>query len=251
MDVWTMGDYASVGDWIREASLACLDGMEPTRLLDVACGMGTVALAAAAQGAQVTGVDVTPAMLEVARQRSLELGLDVTWALGSFEELGEHHGYDVVTSAFGVIFASDPSAVARELLGTLAPGGVISLTAWSPGGAFGMPPGLVALVPGLADAPDHADFADPARLSRILEEAGGALISRQERVLEVAFGSGEEAFESLLRDSGPWIQAFEGLRALGLEAQAAEVIRAHLDGFMRPGGGLRVDYVVVRFRAIS
>ncbi len=41
-----------------------------TRLLDIACGSGYAAALAAGRGAEVTGVDITPALLEIARERT-------------------------------------------------------------------------------------------------------------------------------------------------------------------------------------
>lgn len=245
-DVWVIGDYASVAGWIQAASLACLEGLEVggRRVLDVACGMGTVALAAAKRGARVTGVDLTPEMLEVAGARAAEAGLEVVWVQGSFEDLSAHRGFDVVTSGFGVIFADDAVAVTRELLGALAPGGVVSLTAWSPAGAFGMPPGLATLIPQIQEAPDHGDFAD-ARLEGVAREAGAKVLLRESRTLAIPFGSPEEALEALLRDSGPWIQAFAWFESLGVREQAAVAVRDHLAGFMGPEG-LEVEYVLVR-----
>jgi SAM-dependent methyltransferase len=57
-------------------------------VLDVACGTGNTALAARARGAEVTGLDLTPELLAVARERAAEEGLDgINWKEGDAENL--------------------------------------------------------------------------------------------------------------------------------------------------------------------
>lgn len=121
--LWSRGSYAISGDWFAEASRACLAGLEldGVRLLDVACGTGAVALEAARRGARVVGLDATPAMLEEARRRAGAEVLAVEWREGSFTDLGAFRGFDVVASAFGVIFAEDQAAVAEGLLRAARP----------------------------------------------------------------------------------------------------------------------------------
>ena len=83
-----------------------LTGVGPgTRLLDIACGSGYAAALAAARGADVTGVDITPALLVIARERTptgtfLEGGMDAL-------PLPDAR-FDVVTSLNGFQFALDP-----------------------------------------------------------------------------------------------------------------------------------------------
>ena len=76
------------------------------RVLDVACGTGVVAVTAARQGARVTGLDLTPALLERARDNSRIAGVEVDWREGDVEKLPfEDSSFDVVLSQFGHIFA--------------------------------------------------------------------------------------------------------------------------------------------------
>jgi SAM-dependent methyltransferase len=80
--------------------------------LDVATGSGGVAVRAAAAGARVTGVDIAPGMLELARAKAP--GID--FELGDVQALEyEDASFDVVSSSFGFIFAPDHVATAREL----------------------------------------------------------------------------------------------------------------------------------------
>lgn len=104
------------------------------RWLDVATGTGGVAVRAAAAGALVTGVDISEALLEQARAKGEQAGVDVAWVLGDAQALPFGDGeFDVVSSCFGAIFAPDVAAVASELARVLRPGGRLGLTAWRAG----------------------------------------------------------------------------------------------------------------------
>jgi SAM-dependent methyltransferase len=142
--VWALGDYERVArDLVApfgpELVAAC--AIAPgQRVLDVACGTGNVALEAAAAGAEVTGCDLTPELLDAGRRRARERGLTVRWAQADAEALPFADGeFDVVTSSIGAMFAPDHAATARELLRVCRPGGVIGLINWPPhswSGAF-------------------------------------------------------------------------------------------------------------------
>jgi SAM-dependent methyltransferase len=104
------------------------------RWLDVATGTGGVAVRAAAAGALVTGLDISDSLLEQARAKGKEAGVDVEWVLGDAQALPFGDGeLDVVSSCFGAIFAPDVAAVASELARVLRPGGRLGLTAWRAG----------------------------------------------------------------------------------------------------------------------
>jgi SAM-dependent methyltransferase len=103
------------------------------RVLDVATGTGEVALRAARLGADVTGLDLAPALLEQAGAKAEHEGLAIDWVEGNAETLPFEDGsFDVVCSNFGVIFAPDVEAAARELGRVCADGGRLGLTAWKP-----------------------------------------------------------------------------------------------------------------------
>ena len=103
------------------------------RVLDVATGTGELALRAARLGAEVTGFDLAPALLEQARAKSEREGLAVEWVEGTAEALPYADGsFNVVCSNFGVIFAPDVEAAARELGRVCTAGGRLGVTAWKP-----------------------------------------------------------------------------------------------------------------------
>src|SRR4029453_364766 len=79
------------------------------RVLDVACGTGVVSVTAARAGAQVTGLDLTPELLQVARENARIAALPIAWHEGDVEALPFESGqFDVVVSQYGHIFAPRP-----------------------------------------------------------------------------------------------------------------------------------------------
>ncbi len=111
-----------------------LEPKEDERWLDVACGAGAVSMRAARAGANVTGVDLSEVMIDTARRRATEEGLDISYEVGDAEQLPvPDAGFDVVSSSVGAIFAPDHRAVARELARVVRSGGRLGITAWRPG----------------------------------------------------------------------------------------------------------------------
>lgn len=138
---WADGDYPAVAEHIADAlpqaALAQVD-VAGARLLDVATGSGNLALDAAGAGATVTGIDLVPELIDVARRRAQAAGLDVEWLVGDAEALPlPDDAYDVTTSVVGVQFAPRSRVVADELIRVTRPGGTIVLVNWTPGGLIG------------------------------------------------------------------------------------------------------------------
>lgn len=99
------------------------------RLLDVATGTGEVAARAARRGADVTAIDIAPGMLAIAEKTHQDAG--IRFDLGDVQALPYGDAsYDIVTSTFGMIFAPDHDAVAREL--TRVCRDRLGLTVWKP-----------------------------------------------------------------------------------------------------------------------
>ena len=94
-------------------------------VLDVACGGGIVVCAFAPHVRQATGIDMTPAMLDRARQLAAENGIaNVTWDRGDVGRLPYDDGaFDIVVTRFSMHHFLDPLAVLREMARVCAPGG--------------------------------------------------------------------------------------------------------------------------------
>ena len=135
------------------------------RALDVACGTGVVAITAARLGAKVFAIDLTPELLERARENSRIADLEIDWREGDAEELPYSDGtFDAVLSQFGHMFAPRPDVVIREMLRVLKPGGVIAFSTWPPELMIGRSFTLVASYmppppPGVSPPPQWGDPA--------------------------------------------------------------------------------------------
>jgi SAM-dependent methyltransferase len=103
------------------------------RVLDVACGTGVVSVTAARLGAQVTALDLTPELLERARENARIAGVEIDFHEGDVEKLPFGNAvFDVVLSQFGHIFAPRPEVAIAEMLRVLKPGGTIAFSTWPP-----------------------------------------------------------------------------------------------------------------------
>src|SRR4030095_7615606 len=99
------------------------------KVLDVACGAGGVALAAAQVARQVTGIDLTPAMITQAeaKQRSLELS-NVNWQVGDVARLPfQPELFDVVLTRYSFHHFLDPSVVMNEMVRVCRRGGRVAV----------------------------------------------------------------------------------------------------------------------------
>ena len=140
---WATGDYDAMmrteGLYAVGARLVDTVGVHPGEtVLDVACGTGNATIPAAQAGGQVTGVDLTPELLEVAGQRATRAGVEIALREGDAEELPFDDGhFEVVVSSFGSMFAPRHEVVADELVRVLAPGGRLGVASWTPDGAMG------------------------------------------------------------------------------------------------------------------
>ena len=103
------------------------------RVLDVGSGTGVAAITAARLGATVTGSDLTPELLEQARENAHISGVQVDWREADAEALPFGDGeFDVVISQFGHMFAPRPDVATAEMLRVLKPGGRIAFSTWPP-----------------------------------------------------------------------------------------------------------------------
>lgn len=135
--IWSKGDFAHVApvvQFVAERLVDAVDVLPDERVLDVACGSGNTALAAARCFGRVTGVDFVPALLEHGRARAAAELLEVEFVEGDAQELPFPDAtFDVVLSTFGAMFAPDQEKTAAELLRVTKPGGRIGMANWVPG----------------------------------------------------------------------------------------------------------------------
>jgi SAM-dependent methyltransferase len=99
-----------------------------TRLLDIGCGSGYAAAMAAARGATVTGIDITPELIAIARERVP----DGHFVVGEMDELPFEDGsFDAAVGFNAFQFAEDPERAVREAVRVLKPGGLIAATTFA------------------------------------------------------------------------------------------------------------------------
>jgi SAM-dependent methyltransferase len=139
--MWGSAPYERVSEHLAELHRHVLDRVPPRageRWLDVATGTGEIARPAARAGAEVTGLDLAPNLIEAAERFAAAEGLTIRFDVGDAERLPyEDASFDTVTSTFGAMFAPDHRAVAGELARVCRPGGRLALATWRPDSGVG------------------------------------------------------------------------------------------------------------------
>jgi SAM-dependent methyltransferase len=140
-DMWGTGDFHAVSEKIATAGETLVEaaGIEPGMdLLDVGCGTGNATIPAAKLAARVTGLDASPGLIEVAREKGADAMVEVDWVVGDAQAMPfEDDSFDRVISIFGHMFAPDHAAAAGELKRVCRPGGRIAIACWTPEGTLG------------------------------------------------------------------------------------------------------------------
>jgi SAM-dependent methyltransferase len=218
--MWASGDYASVAALIDEIPPARLFEALPISrgddVLDVATGTGNAALRAARAGAHVTGLDLVPELLDIARRRADQESLDVEWLTGDAERLPfpDAH-FDRVTSVFGVQFVPRHATAAAELLRVCRPDGAIGLVNWTPEGLIGRLFRIMAsylpAAPAFASPPPL--WGDEHHLRALFGDAAEVQTTRATTPFD--FPSLEQYMTFFEENYGPTLQARARLAAEG------------------------------------
>ena len=230
---WGEGNYARTAEAIAPASEALVEfaGVEAGQtVLDVACGTGNAALAAAERGAAVTGVDPAAPLLEQAAARARERGTDARWIRGGADELPVADGaFDVAMSVFGVIFAPHPGAAAAEMARAIRPGGTVALTAWRPSGPISAVGGIMFRRLPQADGPPR-DWGDPDWATATLAAAGLGQVRIEEDAVVFTAASPEAWLDEQCENHPVWRWARRQLGEDVWREVAAESVAALTEG---------------------
>src|SRR5262249_18211962 len=184
-----------------------------------------------------TGLDLAEPMIAKARAAAQKAGLKVRFDLGNVEHLPyDDASFDVVTSAFGFVFAPDHANVADELRRVMRSGGRLGFTAWKPKPTEG--PGAVRgrSRPGPVGGGEAYEWGREDHVEDMLAEEFE--LEFEDGTLWLEAASGEEIWE-LFSTSAPPVQAL--LRQLD-EARAEEFHRAFVElyeGYRTPSDGVR------------
>lgn len=239
---WDAGDFDPFARMIAPVATALVAGVaiQPGEVVvDVGCGTGTVALAAAREGGRVIGVDIAPGMLARAHAAAEAARLHLDLREGDARALPVEDGAaDVVLSNFGAMFAPQHLLVAGEILRVLTPGGRFAISSWDAGGALAeflrlparhLPPPPAGLEPPLLwGKPDHVRtvFDQPACVD--LTIARGSYV--------IPFTS-PEAATALYRDRfGPLVAGRPALEAAGAWEALMDDLHAFFAGLRMPDG---------------
>jgi SAM-dependent methyltransferase len=140
--MWGNGPYERITDTLADAHdvvLRRIAAQPGERWLDLATGTGAVAKKAARAGAEVTGIDLSPTLIETSKREAEEEGLEIDFRVGDCENLEdvETGSFDIVTSTCGVMFAPNQEAIASELARVLRKGGRLAMVNWTAEGGVG------------------------------------------------------------------------------------------------------------------
>lgn len=132
--IWSAGRYDAVGERIAPIAAEVVAAAKRRAVfgdvVDLACGTGNAALAAAAAGARVTAVDVTPELVTIGAQKAKDAGQSITWVTADAADTGLPGGsFDAVVSNMGIIFV-EPAKQVAEIARLLKPGGVLGFSSW-------------------------------------------------------------------------------------------------------------------------
>jgi ubiquinone/menaquinone biosynthesis C-methylase UbiE len=231
--IWSKGDFAMVAGLVYKVSDDLAEALElipDERVLDVACGSGNGALAAARRtwGGTV-GADYVPALLERGRERAAAERLEIEFVEADAQELPfEEASFDVAMSIFGAMFAPDQPRTAAELLRVVRPGGRIGMANWTPDGAIGT---MFRTTAKHAPPPPGIDppllWGNEERLRELFGD-GIADLRVERRTSRQPFRSADHYIDFFRTYFGPTQMAYERVGPEGEQALTAD-LRAFLE----------------------
>ncbi len=220
--------------------IGTLSPQQGERWLDVACGTGAVAFRAARAGAEVTGVDFAPELVETAKRLAGEEGLQLELEVGDAENLPyDDASFDVTSSSFGVMFAPDQARAAGELARVTRPGGRLGLNTWRPDSGVGRFFQVTAAF--MPEPPEGVgkplDWGREEHVRQLLGDAFELEFHEGDAALEAE--SGEEVWELFSTSFGP-VKTLAG----SLDEERREELRRAIIDFheeARVDGGIAME----------
>ena len=237
--IWMAGDYDRFSRYMESGAREFYDRLNlvpGSRFLDVGCGSGQLALIAAKDGLEVTGVDIASNWVERARTRAQAEGLPARFEEADAESLPfETASFDVVASLIGAMFAPRPDLVANELLRVCKPGGIIAMANWTPQGFIGQMFRTISKFIEPSGMPSPVLWGDEATVRERFGPGLAAInLVRRKYTFSYPFRP-KEVVEFFRLYYGPANQAFASLDAAGRESLREELEAlwiAHNRGWM-------------------
>lgn len=242
---WGTGSYELTAAQLAPVAEVVVDAVEPVdgrKVLDIACGTGNASLLAAERGAKVTGLDLAPRLLDVARGRASEAGVEAEFVEGSMLDLPfPDASFDIVTSVFGVIFGDPPGAVAEQIARVVDTAGRVAITTWTDEGLFPeiAKLGMRAVQDALDLPPDeHTPFqwGDELALRELFSEHGIAL-QCEKKTLTFTADSPEAANDEWNEHHPMWLARKEAIGQENFDALSEKILEALRAGNESTDGG--------------
>src|SRR3954462_4654910 len=242
---WMTGDYDLFSRYMEKDAEVFYQrlGITPgSRLLDVGCGAGQLALVAARAGAQVTGCDIATNWLEQAQIRAAAEGLEITFEEGDAESLPYEDGqFDAVVTMFGAMFAPRPELVAAELTRVCRPGGTIAMANWTPAGFIGQMFKTIARHIAPSGMPSPALWGDEATVrDRFTDGIAGLKLTRRLYRFEYPFAP-DAVVEFFRVNYGPMTRAFAALDTSGQKVLRSELVRLWSENNTAAGNTTKIN----------
>lgn len=226
---WMSGDYDHFSHYMQSGTehfFQRLGLAKGTRLLDVGCGAGQLALIAARAGMDATGCDIATNWLERARARAQAENLNVRFDEGDAEALPYADGeFDAVVTVVGAMFAPRPHLVANELRRVCRPGGTIAMVNWNASGFIGQMFRTISNYIAPTGIPSPVLWGDEETVRERLRE-GIARLELNRRMFRFEYPFPPEGVVEFFRmNYGPTLRAFAAL-----DPTAQENLRRELTG---------------------
>lgn len=209
-----------------------------TRLLDVACGSGAVAIPAARRGAEVTAVDISPTMIDLLTARAHAERVQVDGRVMDLHALDlPEDAFDVTVSQHGVTMSPRLDVALAELARVTGRGGTVAVVAFGPLPTVEFLDTFVAAIhaavpefagPPLDPPPPPFQLADPDTFAHALTRAGLHDVTVETLTWKVPVRSGSDLWDEVTSSNPIGAQLVAGLT----EAQRAELLQV-LDTVLR------------------
>jgi SAM-dependent methyltransferase len=227
---WESGDFGQIArviENVAEEFMGQLPLRRGTKVLDVACGTGNLAIIAARHGCITSGIDIAANLLEQARARAVKAGLGIEFTEADAERLPfVDNTFDLAVSMFGLMFAPQPTVATAELLRVTKPGGRIAMANWTLEGFIGKMFRVFKahLPPPPAGLASPMEWGNEATVQKRLEPGFTDLrLTRRIAWMRFPFPPAETV-EFFRKYYGPTNKAFESLSATAQEAFRKELV---------------------------